>query len=143
MSHMAFSVVESWAGWVELPSNKTSTNKTACPNLRCCNLSSGINASLQLMLCTTFGTDCHTKMARLTANSVCLAKCPLANAFVLVLFPLISFFWVFSSSFTGQILWDTYSQENSPLWEVLRSFLYDNNGGSYKNGIKTMELQNN
>ena len=115
MSHMAFSVVESWAGWVELPSNKTTTNKTACPYFRCCNLSSGINASLQLILCTTFGADCHTKMARLTANSVCLAKCPLANAFVLVLFPLISFFWVFSSSFTGQILWDTYSQENSPL----------------------------
>lgn len=27
-----------------------------------------------------------------------------------------------------------------PTWEILWSFLYDNNGGSYKNGIKTMEL---
>ena len=27
-----------------------------------------------------------------------------------------------------------------PTWEVFWSFLYDNSGGSYKNGIKTMEL---
>ena len=93
------------------------------------------------MLCTTFGADCHTKMAGLTANSVFLAKCPLANAFVLVLFSfnflLLGLFLKFyRPDSVGHIFLGKF-----PTWEVLGSFLYDNNGGSYKNGIKTMELR--
>lgn len=140
---MALSVVESWAGWIELPSNKTTTNKTACSNFRCCNLSSGTNASLWLILCTTFGADCHPKMAWLTANSVFLAKmstckcfysCPFSFNFLL----LDLFLKVHGPGSVGQVFLGKFF-----TWEVLWSFLNNNNGGINKNGIKTMELITN
>ena len=62
----------------------------------------------------------------------CFCSCPFSFNFLL----LGLFLKFYGPDSVGHIFLGKF-----PTWEVLRSFLYDNNGGSYKNGIKTMELR--